>query len=120
MSEISKTARAMMAADLCGRAAKTFREGRSLRGVQLAINVDMIHRGADRAEAVYFVALRGDGLTPADIDAAVASILRGEHPADSLAGRILKMRDDAGAPEYVAPTRADGLLFGYVVEEVKP
>ena len=92
--------RAMMAADLCERMARAIRDG-SMRGddrTSLSISkhvTDILMLVPVYAEATYRSGVALLGTTPADIDAAVASIQRGEWPADSLAGRLLKMRADA-------------------------
>lgn len=90
MSVWTKAQRAIAAAHLCDLAAKSFRTGDVycvglLRAYDVLMEDDPEHR--------YVYALGCYGVhSPDDIDAAVAAIVRGEHPPGSLPGRALVMR----------------------------
>lgn len=86
--------RAMMAAHLCERTGRELSEGRCLDAWRM-IEAASTMRRSGTPEADYRGGLWACGVERAERDAAVASIQRGEWPADSLAGRVLKMRDDA-------------------------
>ena len=85
----------MMAADLCERAAALYRFHHIVAAEVLSRRADVVARSLDTLD--YRWALRHALLTHEQIDAAVSAIERGEWPADSLVGRIEKMRDEAGA-----------------------
>lgn len=102
-----KTQRAMMAADLCERAAVALREGRDADAAEITERVTRIMSGISNPASHY-----GNGLffargKKADADLAIASIQRGEHPVDSLAGRVSKYEDDAETAGVDAAGLAD-------------
>ena len=80
---------AMMAADVAQRAAFAIAGGDTyLEGLTCARDI----LEGKNAEAVYRFALGCYGAASEQIDAAVASIQRGEWPANSLAGQVEAMR----------------------------
>lgn len=87
--------RAMMAAHLCDLAASAIRAGDRLTANGIASVLIyarwMIDPDGLGATTNYRDGLQTAGLTPAQIDAAVASIQRGEEPADSLTGKVRAM-----------------------------
>lgn len=99
-----KTACERAAAHLCDLAGIAFRNGDIVSGRALSrYAIDVINEPEGRA--FYMQALRIAGLAPEDIDAAVAAVLEGKHPADSLMGRVAQMRiiarrDDTKAGDY--------------------
>jgi hypothetical protein len=92
----TKEQRAMMA-DLCSRAAHVFHCGDDdmLPGAGEAARVAANMRNNDDREGRYRCGLKWLQVPSPDIDAAVAAIARGEHPPDSLPGRVKKMHADA-------------------------
>jgi hypothetical protein len=95
MSDPTNAQRAMMAAHLCDLAAKALRSGRRshLAPSLMFVAGDVLHV-VDPVQD-YREALRDSGVSPADIDAAVAAIARGEHPADSLPGQLMRYHGKA-------------------------
>ncbi len=92
-----KTKREMMAAHL-GDLISCLLRGGNVDARPIADMAERLTGIVRYASAPYFdyrVALGFAGLTPEQIDAAVASIERGEWPADSLVGRVTGMRDEA-------------------------
>lgn len=96
---VSREQRAAMAADLFERVAKMIRGGvddinpvRIVGGIALSLAIG----GSERDESEYVRALGFAGVL--DIEErhrAVAAILDGKHPPDSLVGRVDRMRKDA-------------------------
>ncbi len=91
-----KKARGMMAADMAHRAAIALTGG-DMYSACLRVAADILDSRALDNEASYRFALGCYGSTPEQIDAAVAAIDRGKWPADSITGRVLKMRDEAAS-----------------------
>ena len=82
----------LAAADICERTTHALRANLCQDVTRpLGIAIDLI-RGVGDCESEYRRALRICGLAPADIDAAVAAIARGEHPPDSLPGQAVAYR----------------------------
>ena len=87
-----------MKADLHERAAKLYREGRGMDArivgeIAAALDETTFRPDSEYVRALGF-ACAGTGSTVRLRDH-VEAIQRGEHPADSLPGRVLKMRADA-------------------------
>jgi hypothetical protein len=82
----TKEQRAMMAAHLCDLAAMSMRSDRGGVGLLLRAAEAVMFDGCPERD--YRYGLQDQGLAGADIDAAVAAIARGEHPPDSLPGRV--------------------------------
>jgi hypothetical protein len=91
----TKEQRARMAAHLCDIAAQRLRSGGFGAGEQAATGATEVLLGTAMTEALYVANLRLLLVPLADIDAACAAIFRGEHPPDSLPGRLEEMRGDA-------------------------
>ncbi len=89
----TKEQRAMMAADLWMRAATMTFRGEADCAPSVSTCAEFVIE-RDDPEDYYREGLTSCGLSPADIDAAVAAIADGRHPADSLPGRVEKMRSD--------------------------
>ena len=95
MSDWTKEQRAAMAADLLDIAARTLREGGdSFAWMLVGIAYDMRLESED-AESLYRYGRECFGALPDDIDAAVAAIARGEHPPDSLPGKLARYHGKA-------------------------
>ncbi len=107
----TKEQRAMMAADLAERAAYKIRANRDGIGA-LTESVSHVLWGT-APERCYREALGGASLSPADIDAAVAAIARGEHPADSLPGKVERMRAQAAADEQACGSSSDDGIIAF-------
>ena len=108
--------RAMMAEDLCERATRGVSGDDAERyGSRMAFDFALGVGGSVLLTSHYRSGLAWIGITPEQIDAAVASIERGEWPADSLAGRLLKMRN--GADEEAIASRKGGYAASARVHE---
>ncbi len=92
MIDWTREQRAMAAAHLCDLASRALRLGDYYAEGLLSAK-SILDNG--HPEALYRFALDCYGVESADIDAAVASILRGEHPADSLPGRVKRLLGNA-------------------------
>jgi hypothetical protein len=95
----TKEQRATMAADLAERSALDLRFRKDGRGIGRAVEAleqarCLVTRSVD-PEADYREGLNAIGVPFDDIDAACAAIARGEHPPDSLPGRVEEMRNEA-------------------------
>lgn len=91
MSARTKEQRAIAAAHLCDLFAHALRSG-DMYDSTAAISLIVAD---DRAEEFYRYGLGCYGVSPVDIDAAVAAIARGEHPPTSLPGRIKEYKRKA-------------------------
>ncbi len=92
MTDWTKEQRAMAAAHLCDLAGVANREGHRFTAGQLAEAAAILSHGESADPSLtYRAALTELSRTTEAIDNAVASILRGEHPADSLPGRVEAM-----------------------------
>jgi hypothetical protein len=123
----TKEQRAAMAAHLCDLAAKALRSGGPM-----ADTLDLLDRAwgtaadSSNVEASYREGLKLTRAAPADIDAAVASIARGEHPPDSLPGRvgIYKGHADREIPRregdriHVLRFQGESIALGWVLEQL--
>jgi hypothetical protein len=87
----TKEQRAIAAADLLERAAREARAG-DVGAVRCLTLIHDLAADVYDPEPDYRFGLKRRGLSPADIDAAVAAISRGEHPPDSLPGRLIARR----------------------------
>lgn len=88
--------RAMMAAHLCDELGRKARQGwRFDWTADVARRIVDVSNRRYPASVAYHGGLMTLGLTPEQIEAAVASIDRGEWPANSLAGNIEQMRANA-------------------------
>ncbi len=102
-------------ADLYERIARTLRDGTVK---PIAIDRAAEYAGQIAADEIgaadYRSALSYLGVLSPERDAAVASIARGEHPPDSLPGRVEKMRSDAEGANVAAPvgSRLEGEAAG--------
>jgi hypothetical protein len=83
-----------MAAHLCDVSGALFRGGSFERADAIAGEIRSLVC-SDKPESVYRVALALAGVSDEGRDAAVAAILDGRHPADSLPGQVERMRDEA-------------------------
>lgn len=106
----TKEQRAMMAAHLCDIAAKMLRSGdygecRTSAAPSILTSAKWLLE-PDTNPSHYADGLASAGLSPVDIDTAVAAIARGEHPADSLPGQV-KRRIDAIVKAATDGTRSD-------------
>lgn len=104
----------IMAAHLCDLSGIAFRNGDTVRARKIVNAMVSVadwtpppdgHSGI-QAAYYYRAGLVTARLAPEDIDASVAACMRGEHPADSLMGRVAKMRDDATRYENTAAVTA--------------
>lgn len=112
MSGITIEQRAMMAAHIAERAAVALRSGHDRGGLLLLkLTRRVQHQSLLRSEDYYRSALEIDGLSALDINASVSAILRGEHPPDSLAGKVAMMRDEAAEAQLSA---ADDTRFQWL------
>ena len=91
-------------------AALNARQGQSDEAHKIACSALGMDEGFPNS--AYREGLRVAGLKTEAIDAAVASILDGKHPADSLAGRLLKMRENAN--DAMSTSDARGYLTARV------
>jgi hypothetical protein len=87
VSDWTKEQRSMAAAHLCDLAGVAFREGRFLSGKIILEEAAGVPYDIT-PDACYRRGLLAAECSPMPVAAAVASILRGEHPVDSLPGRI--------------------------------
>jgi len=95
VSPWTKEQRAIAAAHLCDFAAKLLRGSCPDIGVTLAVRAAQTATDGDMNDYRWSCGIAG--LSPDDIDAAVAAIARGEHPPTSLPSMVAKYRDDAEA-----------------------
>jgi hypothetical protein len=91
----SKEQRSMMAADLWSRAAKRALEGEHESAMRISDRATMLLSNPVDALIHYRNGLHIAGSSADDAQAAVAAILAGRHPADSLPGQVLAQRKDA-------------------------
>ena len=89
----TKEQRAIAAADLAHRGARAALAGHSRASLALRCAADIVGDLCDAPNDYSFV-LKTLDVASVDIDAAVDAIARGEHPPDSLPGRVEKMRGD--------------------------
>lgn len=86
----------MMSADLYERAAIMVRNGEADDVADVAEMAERVINFND-PEGDYRLGLEAVGLSPEAIDAAVAAISRGEHPADSLPARLLTWHEEGSS-----------------------
>lgn len=114
MSDWTKEQRAIAAGHLCDLAALDLRFRKDGRGTGRALEVAeqirvlLLTQRVD-PEGDYREGLIAAGLSPDGIDDAVAAILRGEHPPDSLPGKVnarVLHAQNAGSMNRDRPTQA--------------
>ncbi len=117
VSEWTPAQRRAAAADLCERAAAVLRTGRAFARVVMVqarcLEQPLSSPDGD-AEADYRSGLEECGVACHDADAAVAAILAGQHPPDSLAARLFSARtlyQEAAATHRRNHDRASAVSF---------
>lgn len=104
-----------MAADLCERAAAALRRGDTTAFEALTVAHGLRH-GGGIPERLYRYGLALLHVATDDIEAAVAAILRGEHPPDSLPGRVAEAQRKAEQARDVHQGNTLGYRHGGAVD----
>lgn len=122
MSAWTKEQRAIAAAHLCDIAARLLRSGDYMKANAGAVPSLLVNAkwliDPDANPSHYADGLRSAGLSPVDINAAVADILRGSCPSSSLPGMVATCFSDAmelavGPELCVRDLRAEGAASAF-------
>jgi hypothetical protein len=109
VSAWTKEQRAIAAADLaCRGGREALATHPTKASVALRVAAEIVADACD-CESIYRAVLKMLTVTPDDIDAAVAAISRGEHPPDSLPGKVDALRrraEEEGSRNRDRPTQA--------------